>query len=269
MKMRDMMRTHPMTARATDPLGAAQRAMARLGARHLPVVDGDRVTGILSERDVLAYRARADLDADWWRAPVGDAMTAPAQTAGPDDSLTEVAARLAAAKIGAMPIVERGTLIGLVTVTDVLAAEVREAMAAARPSLASAGDVMTPAPAAVAPDASLLEAVRIMVQRGIRHLPVVDEGGGVVGMLSDRDVRDLVGDPREFVASWQIDPVAVSRVADAMREVAVTIHDDRPVTELADLFADQRLGALPVVDKDGRLVGIVSYVDVLRALARP
>jgi CBS domain-containing protein len=266
--MRDVMRKHPMTARATDALGAAQRAMARLDARHLPVVDGDRVIGILSERDVLAYRARADLDADWWRAPVGDAMTAPAQTAGPDDSLTEVAARLAAAKIGAMPIVERGRLLGLVTVTDVLAAEVREAMAASRPTLATAGDVMTPAPASVGPDASLLEAVRVMVQRGIRHLPVVDEHGRVTGILSDRDVRDLVGDPRGFVASWQIDPSAVSRVADVMSEVATTVTEDRPVTELADLFADHRLGAMPVVGADGALVGIVSYVDVLRALAR-
>jgi acetoin utilization protein AcuB len=267
MKMRDVMRSHPVTARASDSLAAAHRAMVRLGARHLPVVEGDRVTGMLSERDVLRYRAHADLDEDWWRAPVSAAMSAPAQTAGPDDSLTEVAARLAASKIGALPIVERGKLLGLVTTTDVLAAEVRSAMEAAPRMPKTAGDIMTPHAHAVSPDSSLLEAVQILVGRGIRHLPVVDEGGAVLGMLSDRDIRDLAGDPRLFVESWQHDPVAVARVSDAMREVAITVRADRPVTELADLFADHKLGALPVVDQDGVLIGIVSYVDVLRALA--
>lgn len=47
-------------------------------------------------------------------------MTAPAQTAGPDDSITEAAGRLAAARIGTLPIVELGRLLGLVTVTDIL-----------------------------------------------------------------------------------------------------------------------------------------------------
>jgi len=56
-------------------------------------------------------------------------MISPPQTAAPEDSLTEVAGRLALAKIGAMPVVELGNLIGLVTTTDVLEAEVREAMA--------------------------------------------------------------------------------------------------------------------------------------------
>jgi CBS domain-containing protein len=268
MKMRDLMRTQPFTARESDLLGAAQRMMARIGSHHLPVVDGDRVTGMLSERDVLAYRAKADADEEWWRASVADAMTAPVHTAAPDDSLTEVAARLAAERIGAMPIVERGKLVGLVTTTDVLAAEVRVAMEAAPPTLATAADVMTAAPAAVSPEATLLEAVRILVDRGIRHLPVVDEGGGVLGMLSDRDVRDLVGDPQDFIASWKHDPMAVARVSDAMRKVAVTVAEDRPLIELASIFADEKIGALPVVARDGKLIGIVSYVDVLRALAR-
>ncbi len=55
-------------------------------------------------------------------------MRSSPQTAGPDDSLTEAAGRMAMSKIGSLPIVERGKLIGLVTVTDVLDAEVSEAM---------------------------------------------------------------------------------------------------------------------------------------------
>ena len=74
-------------------------------------------------------RATTAFREDWWRAPVGVAMVPSPQTAHPDDSLTEAAARLANARIGALPIVELGALVGIVTVSDVLDAEVRTAMA--------------------------------------------------------------------------------------------------------------------------------------------
>ena len=54
MKIRDIMRPGPITIAANDSLVAAQRAMARAHIRHLPVVQGDRLVGVLSERDVLA-----------------------------------------------------------------------------------------------------------------------------------------------------------------------------------------------------------------------
>ena len=128
MKMRDIMKPGPLTTTETTHLGDAHRMMSKHHIRHLPVTRGGRLCGILSERDVFEYRAKTAFREDWWRAPVGVAMAASPQTAGPDDSLTEVAGRLAAAKIGAMPIVERGELIGLVTVTDVLEAEVAQSM---------------------------------------------------------------------------------------------------------------------------------------------
>ncbi len=128
MLLKQIMRRDPITAKDTERLGDVYRRMLAYKMRHRPVVHGDRLVGVLSERDILEYRAKRDFDEDWWRATAGDAMHAPAQTAGPDDSLTEAAGRMATAKIGALPIVELGQLIGLVTVTDVLAAEVDEAM---------------------------------------------------------------------------------------------------------------------------------------------
>ena len=128
MKLRDIMKTSPRTVTEVTNLGDAHQEMTKHHIRHLPVVRDGKLCGILSERDILEYRAKTAFREDWWRAPVSVAMAAPPQTAGPDDSLTEVAGRLAAAKIGAMPIVERGTLIGLVTVTDVLEAEVASSM---------------------------------------------------------------------------------------------------------------------------------------------
>lgn len=128
MKLREIMKPSPWTVTEISRLGDAHQLMTTHRIRHLPVVRDGKLVGILSERDILEYRAKTAFREDWWRAPVSAAMIAQPQTAGPDDSLTEVAGRLAAARIGAMPIVERGALIGLVTVTDVLEAEVASAM---------------------------------------------------------------------------------------------------------------------------------------------
>ncbi len=128
MKLREIMRASPQTVVETTRLGEAQRLMSTLGIRHLPVVSDGRLCGILSSRDILAYRATTAFREDWWRAPVSAAMIRSPQTANPEDSLTEAAGRLARSRIGALPVVERGLLIGIVTVTDVLDAEVRVAM---------------------------------------------------------------------------------------------------------------------------------------------
>lgn len=266
MKIRDVMKPRPWTAHGDETMADAYRRMTHHGVRHLPVVDGDKLTGILTERDVMAFRAGVGESEDWWRAPVARAMSRPPQTAHPDDSVTEVAGRLAAAKIGALPVVERGHLIGLVTAADILGAEVHRSMQPAPPTLATAGDIMTRAPVTARPDEPLLDAAVRLVDRGVRHLPVIDERGAIAGMLSDRDLRDVVGDPVPFVygASKERD----LRVRDAMAEAPVTVREDRPVVELARLFADTRLGAFPVLGDDGHLSGIVSYVDVLRRLIR-
>lgn len=128
MKARDIMKPSPITATEITHLGEALKMMMTNRIRHLPVVRGDHLCGILSERDVLHYRAVTAFREDWWRAPVTAAMVTAVQTAGPDDSVTELAGRLADSRVGALPIVERGKLLGIVSVVDVLEAEVRAAM---------------------------------------------------------------------------------------------------------------------------------------------
>jgi len=128
MLLKQIMKRDPITASDTDSLGDAYRKMIAARSRHLPVIRDGKLIGILTERDILEFRAKRDIDEDWWRATASAAMHAPAQTAGPDDSLTEAAGRMAASKLGALPIVDLGKLVGIVTVTDVLAAEVEAAM---------------------------------------------------------------------------------------------------------------------------------------------
>jgi CBS domain-containing protein len=268
MKIREVMRPGAFTIETTDTLGAAYRLMTRAQIRHLPVTKDKKLVGMLSERDVLAVRAKLDGDESWWAMAVRRAMSSPVQTAHPDDSLTEVAARLAMDQLGALPIVERGKLLGIATVTDVLNAEVRVAMAPGAVSTETAATTMTPFPVTIEPDALLVDAVDRMLERHVRHLPVVDASGTIVGMLSDRDVRTVVGDPANYVVSLG-NSFVQPRVSDAMTKPAIVVPFDLPITEVVRLFTEGRISAVPVVDKFGALLGIVSYVDALRVLSRP
>jgi CBS domain-containing protein/RNA polymerase-binding transcription factor DksA len=119
-------------------------------------------------------------------------------------------------------------------------------------------------------DESALAAHERMVRHGIRHLPVVDGERRVVGVLAIDDLRsalpvgvDLRGavDPsaREAEASWT--------VADLMSYAPETLGPDDSLQHAAERMADRRIGCLPIVDGAGRLAGILSETDVLRALA--
>ena len=124
---------------------------------------------------------------------------------------------------------------------------------------------MTREPVTVASDDTLLDAAARMADRNVRHLPVVDGERHVVGILSDRDVRTVVGDwLRPFRPSDAVVRARTYRVGDAMTRDVLVVNQDAPFDEVVRVFTDQRVGAVPVVDDTERLVGIISCVDVFR-----
>lgn len=124
-------------------------------------------------------------------------------------------------------------------------------------------DLMTENPRTISQGASVADAIEVLEQLDIRHLPVVDDDDNLVGMLSDRDLRPLLGERDEE------DPVRRTRtlVSDLMTSGVVSVTTDAEVSEIIELVLDNKIGAVPVVDGEGHVVGIVSYVDILRALA--
>jgi citrate synthase len=115
---------------------------------------------------------------------VGGAMTEPAVTATPDETLAAVAARMAAGRIGSVVVVESNRPVGIVTERDLL----RAAAGRVDPTEGPVRDWMTPDPDCVDPDTTVDEAWRQLAERGYRHIPVV-AGGEVKGIVS---IRDLV-----------------------------------------------------------------------------
>ncbi len=125
--------------------------------------------------------------------------------------------------------------------------------------------VMTRNPATVEPEATLSEAAEIVVQGGFRHLPVVDGSGRLVGMLSERDIRTRLGIDLRQYAEATLEALS-EPVSGAMSPDPISIGPRTPLAEALEIFADEKVGALAVVDESDRLRGILSYVDLLAYL---
>jgi CBS domain-containing protein len=122
--------------------------------------------------------------------------------------------------------------------------------------------VMTRGPATVEEAAPVKDAAAEMAAGGFRHLPVVDAAGALVGMISERDLRARLGTDIRRFADATADALA-EPVFEAMTPDPVSLPPTATLAEALAVFADERVGAIPVVDDGDRPVGIVSYVDLL------
>lgn len=127
-------------------------------------------------------------------------------------------------------------------------------------------EVMAKKPATVNPEASVIEAKRIMADKGVSKLPVVDKSGALVGIVTDNDIQKAA--PSEattldmFELSYLISKLTVEKV---MKKDVKFVSEDESVEEAASLMADYKISCLPVI-KNGLVVGIITETDLFRIL---
>ncbi|MEE9495314.1 MAG: CBS and ACT domain-containing protein [Desulfobacterales bacterium] len=116
-------------------------------------------------------------------------------------------------------------------------------------------------------DAGIFKAQEKMAANRIRHLPVVDEDNSLIGIVTDRDIRSAVPDRffQKPASGKDEDQISDLRVRDIMTENPTTISPSYTVQDALLLIQKLRVGALPVVDAEGKLKGIISVRDLLRA----
>ena len=140
-------------------------------------------------------------------------------------------------------------------------------------------DVMVRDVVTVHPDTDVAAAIKLMSERDVSALPVVDSAGRLVGVLSEADLIHRVEIGTEKHRAWWLEAVTAAstlaaefakshgkKVGEVMTSGAITVSEDTPLAEIAALFERKRINRVPVV-KDGRLVGIVSRSNLIQALA--
>ncbi len=266
----------PVRVTIVVPSSESERVLGKVAAM---VADGI-VT--VQDLEVIVHRTRGLLIPPQTR--VRDIMTANPQKVTPETSLAEVARLLLSSTFTGLPVVDKDNRpVGVISQGDLiykagmpiriglLAASDQKEVGAFLEVLGTrqAREVMTKPPVAIRQDALVTEAVTLMLRKGVKRLPVVDEAGKLVGILSRVDVFHV--SLREC-PDWQAfkrQEIAVNlrSVADIMRRDALTVLPETPIEEVIRLIDTSQIQRVSVVDKEGNFLGLISDRDLLAAFS--
>ncbi len=145
-----------------------------------------------------------------------------------------------------------------------------------------AKDIMTKQVITVAPDTPVKEVAKTLWEHRINGVPVVDENGDIVGIVTEADLIDqnkkihiptaiffldsliFLENPKKL--DQEIKKMVGTTAADVCTKKVITVDEDTPVEEIATIMAEKRINTIPVT-KNGKLVGIIGRGDVIRAMA--
>ncbi len=130
-------------------------------------------------------------------------------------------------------------------------------------------DHMTTPVITVPPDLPFQEALRLMRENHFRRLPVVDKNGKIIGIVSERDLLYASPSPATTLSMWEVNYLLSKiKVDRLMSTTIITVSPDDILETAAHLMVENRIGGLPVVDKDNRPVGIITETDIFKSFVQ-
>lgn len=300
MRVRDAMTASPASVTAATPVAEVVRLLLRAEFNGMPVVDAaGSVLGIITETDLIARGGMplrlgllAELEepvvdaelAAFEALIAGDVMTPGPATARDDEPLERAVDRMVDRDLKRLPVVDdSGRLVGLLSRVDILRTvattspdwrafpehiEIRGAQ--------TVGTLTIHDEPTVAADTALSEVLRALETAGAQRAAVVDEEGLLLGIVSDRDILRVLqgrGEVASVLARWSHlgrghgdrSSLAGVNAAEVMTTQLITAPEDAPMEEAIHLMTTHRLKRLPVVDGEGRYLGMLSRDALLRA----
>lgn len=271
MQAQEMMHTNVVTVSPETSLGEAQRLMRDHRIRHLPVVSGQRLVGLLTDRDLrnaspsqATTLLRGEINYQMDTTPIETCMTRKVVVIRPQDPIIDGTRQLLDGAFGCLPVVDQGQLVGIITEIDLL----RGFLAAAAPAgeRMRVKDYMHPEPYTMMPNDLVSIAYERMQEAHIRHLPVIAAGLKLVGILTDRDIRLAGASTTPSLAAHEWVHLLEKMTVNAIMTTEVrTVRRDTAVADAGQLFLDHPFSCLPVVGDDDMLEGIITVTDLLRA----
>ena len=141
-------------------------------------------------------------------------------------------------------------------------------------SSVKAGDAMVRKVVSVTRKTPLVQVAEAMARHGVSGVPVVEEGERVVGVISEKDFLTRMGeqDAKNFMGvvaeclkgkGCVAVPIRGQNAEDIMTSPAVTVNEETSIMEIANIFTEKNINRVPVINQQGRLVGIISRADVV------
>lgn len=232
--------------------------MERRDINHLVVTSDGRVAGLLSIRDVMDGLGSSRFE----RIParriyVSALMTEPPVMINPQATVREAVRVMIEGSIGSLPVTEGEKLVGIVTETDLIRV---------LSSGESIEDLVKRDHPKIMPNERMVHARSIMLDRGARILPVV-ESGRLVGIVTERGLAKAFLEVRENVDPVHMDnAVRKILVDDVMVEAPRRIKGFVSVEDARDLFLESGLPALPVINEEDKVIGVLERRSLLRLI---
>lgn len=125
-------------------------------------------------------------------------------------------------------------------------------------------DRMSKPPITIRQTVGVEDALRLMHNEDIRRLPVVDNHGKMIGIVSELDLLKVSPSPATSLSVYEI-PYLMAKIKmkDVMTKDVVTVNEDTPLEEAARVMADNKIGGVPVM-RDGKLVGMITETDLFK-----
>lgn len=264
--VRNWMSSPVITVTPETHLNDARHVMSAEKIRVLPIVKSKKLVGIVTRRGLL----RADittLDRNSWNTnidlkdeTVGEIMTANPITIVPTALIPKAARVMLENKITALPVMENGEMVGILTNSDILRFILSEVPLLKKEILVR--DYMTDDVVTIDPDTSLLEAHRLMGTKRIRSLPVMT-GDQLVGLVTRTDL--MSSDPSRFASRNNQElslKILTQSVNQIMTRQLITISPEQKVVDAARLMLENKIHCLPILDENKRLAGLITESDL-------
>ncbi len=246
-KVSEIMTNMVVTASESHSIYDIACIMASKNIGSILITDTGSIKGIVTERDILGRLAEGGR---LYGLPVTKLMTRKVLTIKPDTRIVEAADLMINHLFRRLPVVEHGILVGIVTATD-LSFELNS------PNIrGKVREYMSRETHTIAPSAQVSDAVKVMIEHNIGAVTVVD-GKEVVGILSERDIMRAV-----VAKKAEPDKVQVSSVMSD----TVKISPDTQVNYACHLMYYYGHRRFPVMDDRGKLIGMVTERDLLKAM---
>jgi CBS domain-containing protein len=225
---------------------------------------------MVTDRDILSAspstatpHTQAEITVYMGTTPIETCMTQDVMTISPEADINLGTQQMLDSHFGCLPVLAQDQLVGIITEIDLLRGYlVAAALAGARLAVK---DAMQDLMIIVTPEDLVSTAYQRMQGGLVRHLPVLDDADKLVGVITDRDIRQAGDFVEPYLPGQELTGrFARMTVHEIMTTQVHTVRSDTAVTEAAELFLTHKFGCLPVVRNDGTLEGILTVTDVLR-----
>lgn len=256
MRVNQIMSSPAITADKEVELSGAIDLMKRNEVSRLVATHGGKIVGILTEKDMVrelgsihAYRLPPG------RLHVSNVMTANPITVEPDVTAKRAAELMLERDVSGLPVVQGPNLVGIVTKLDF-------AKICLGYDDIYVGEVMQADPTTVSPQDRLIHARKLLLDEDLLVLPVLEDKE-LVGVLTMRDVAMRLADFQDVVPDrFKSERIRNLLVSDVMAQPPVTTRTDAKLSEVSGLMLQKRFSGLPVLNLEGKLVGLVTKTEL-------